>query len=503
MVSSTEIERPNMRAGCFGVLAIFFIALGTLLIDDEDNEAFVVVNGAQVPEVSEPLPEEILPLKNETWSLAETTSCLVTGRWVSSEADIQQEFRDKPGELAEISCLKKKAKEPSTECKCSEKKPSFCLPLGHQRCSIGSLSYSTVGMHYEENCSGNVKTVPRTRQTVTKILEVIGERTLCIVGDSVTLQMAKSLQHIAARYPSDFEMDIKETPKNCTLPWWGCMNAVRSNRITTLKGPRSGQSSTILWLKHYTFEPWEYEMMGSSCDILLYDLGSNHYKNPKHVGRDQHTFRNDLEFAIPRLARIADAPPRKGSSDRIVVYYTNFPQHFPTATGEYQKGLKSDYCHPTRFSQFLDNTIRCSMYKLQQIGRGEINGSHLPSLCPPGDEEKYSLNIPSKDDSDFIFKIPLNPPLTAEGRAEIKSPNHWEKEWTTDYEAHANSTLKGRFGTLYYFPTDLLFGTRGDAHVSAKDCTHYCWNPLLWEAVWRATAIYISKIQKNIARVDS
>jgi len=238
--------------------------------------------------------------------------------------------------------------------------------------------------------------------------------------------------------------------------------------------------------------------MEGLCDILFYDLGSSHYKNPNHVGRDGHVFRNDLEFAIPRLARMANVPPRNGSTERrLVVYQTILPQHFPSETGEFRKNLKGT-CHPTQFTRVLDQQIRCTLSRLQQIGKGELDGKQLAALCPPGEEKHYALQLPSKDDSDFIFEIPVNPPLSSEGRAEmeIEGAKHWEEAWVKDFTSHKNTTLHG-LGTLYYLPTDLVYGARGDAHVSARDCTHYCWNPLLWEALWRVVSVFLNEVKRR------
>ena len=330
--------------------------------------------------------------------------------------------------------------------------------------------------------------VSTTGDSFRELVKSVGNRSLCIAGDSVSLQLYAAMMNEAKRYPKQFQIrQFPETKRDCRIKWWGCRNAMQKYQISWV----GGSPMTVYWFKHYTYEPWDYEDMRDYCDILFYNLAHAHY-SLRDGGRDNHPFVHDVELSLPRLAELAVASPRTPSSrPRLVAYYSSLAQHFSTTNGRYSKEYYGLPCHPQHISEDHENIVRCMLFNLQRRG---ISGPRVESMCKTSTAwNAYSLRLPTADNAQFKFQIPLDPLLSNQVQRALMSDAKYA-EWDKEYREHRRrvnrSTIANKAGSVYYVPISHAFRSRSDAHVG-KDCTHYCWQPFFWEPVWRTFAAVI------------
>jgi len=445
----------------------------------------------------------------------------LNGRWISlTNEQMEIEFPPERRETKVISCLKTAEETRDSPPRCSCTSRDLCLHLGHQTCQMNqnSYDYSKVSKYFQRSGEGDDRPLTsKLRETFKRMINSIGNRSLCIVGDSQTLQLAEAVQKEAQSQPEAYVVEnLEKIEIDCkrkgSIPWWGCLNGlepftVRRKALSSEQtSNETGFTTKFIWFKHYTFEPWDFDIMEEHCDILFYNLARAHYANKKDMGRDMHVLKDDLTFALPYLARFSRLP------GRVAIYHSSFPQHFPKKDGSYDKKLMepfpkgvppSYFCEKSdEISRHHENLVLCTLKRLQEL-QGSNKTLELP--CTLEDISEYALNYSSINNRDLTYKIPLLHHMTKE-ELSVLDQKRWEV-WKSAIE-RSQSNLKvdngksmdekDNRGTVYYVPVAKIFEPRWDAHVSgnSKDCTHVCWNPLYFEPVFAMLASVVKWIDE-------
>jgi hypothetical protein len=262
--------------------------------EDTITQQIVGTTATKVPE---------RPTNTRKTSLSQQLNRLLGGDWVSgTDEEVQQEF-NQPNHTEEyqtLQCLKQAARDKGdigrarSKCKCTAS--GLCKQTGKRACYPVLLSYSKLTRRLTPKHSGNAdSTSPSVRgssdvidrhrqlsQTKTGgglspsraaflgLFHAFRGRHVCLLGDSVTKQIAFSLANAAARDSSRFrEVKTKTTPHTCVRGWRGCMQEINHWTIC----PKSGACVEVTWLKHYDFEPYDFELLWTHrCDVLIYNL---------------------------------------------------------------------------------------------------------------------------------------------------------------------------------------------------------------------------------------
>jgi hypothetical protein len=262
------IERPNMAEA-----------------ENEKTDEVVAVRLER--NVSKPPPAQ-----SGKFGLYQKLNSLLGGDWLEgSEEEIKTEF-NRVGyseEYQTLLCLRKASRVAGDimrsfakhKCKCTEL--GFCKKVGHQTCNPSVLSYGSLARRLvpKGRLSAAVSTSAHSlaarakdgssRAAFRSLFRTLRGRHLCLVGDSVTLQIAESLEKAAERDRRGFrKVTSRAINRECVRPWKACMQHVVEWKICQ----RSGKvCATVSWFRHYTFEPYDFEELWThKCDVLLYNL---------------------------------------------------------------------------------------------------------------------------------------------------------------------------------------------------------------------------------------
>lgn len=481
----------------------------------------------------------------------------LTGEWVEATDDqLAAEFPRGTRDAAEFSCIAAAGSNRTTAAKCQCTVTGLCRNMGHQRCRPGNLWVDKLKKRWSGvPASPDDEAGPTGFAQAGRLIRALRGRAMCFVGDSVALNVYAALRNELTRMQSHrrARVSIEEKPRGepCRIPWWGCLK--KTIRMQACVPPRGAQQSSaavaaacsdadrgragygttawtqIYYMKHYTYEPWEFQVFARSCDVILYNLARAHYANPNALGRDEHPLWLDLELALPRLAAIASSPPRNPGASRVVAYYSSLTQHFRRPGGFYSldlTGVDATQCLvAVNGSRNRHSALaRCALARLSGRAGKAPRGVGGGVLCTIGEAEA-DHDVASPDNEQFSFEVPVATTASPGLARAVRTGEVWLGRWADEtvknhtyrwivYKAENAETLKRtngsegtrwdrasnppapgptRTGKVYFLPLDYLYWNRGDGHIFVPiegteikaDCTHYCFNPLLFAPAWR------------------
>mmetsp|Transcript_28673 Transcript_28673/g.46549 ORF Transcript_28673/g.46549 Transcript_28673/m.46549 type:complete len:238 (+) Transcript_28673:3-716(+) len=231
----------------------------------------------------------------------------------------------------------------------------------------------------------------------------------------------------------------------------------------------------------YGWSPWNVDFM-EDCSVIIMNLGLHYHPDGNHTGKEtRHPLMDDMLAAIMYLSNFTAS-----KDNRIAVWRSALPQHFPTRDGHFYgwKKMQKDSCsfidkRNSGFQQIYNKVYDEAFSKLcqprQQMGEraGQLcyHHSHRCEINPLGDVGYQTI---------YNFWRTNNCTEQME-REQLRLA-----KWNGIKEKHVTGTI------LRWNVFNLFDQTKW--HSKDLDCSHFCYIPPLFEAAFERLELLISPL---------
>lgn len=381
----------------------------------------------------------------------------------------------RPDELPIIGTTPTPSKTDKLKCK-HPSHPILYAGIGNQ-CGCGSRSFTAGPLNLPHHAQRDVRPAAR-------LVSALRGRTLCVVGDSVDLQLVTSIWYgiervadVAGCRGMFGGVKFSDKASSCTIDklitWWGMFKGMPEMEVRT--PDNSSILGRVRYIKVYANDAAIFPVVERYCDVVSMNYGAHWAHGPgSWKGRDPKSmFPLAVEAAVGFLTNLSD-------SGKVAIWRGGSAQHFkPKGVFAGRDKSKNATCVPYNPECDQDeqpyNTVVRRVFDRMAWGEPPLRADTAASVkswdaLAASPCSKTTARVSEKSEG-----LPSAYDLTVkhshgyvEGRL-----GWWQHHNFTETAAReATRVSKGR---VYWWPIFDLFNPFWAFHAGDSDCTHYCY----------------------------
>ncbi|KAL7534598.1 hypothetical protein ACHAXR_005984 [Thalassiosira sp. AJA248-18] len=230
----------------------------------------------------------------------------------------------------------------------------------------------------------------------------------------------------------------------------------------------------IRYYMSYGWSPWNVDFM-EDCNVIVMNLGLHYNSDGVHMGKEtRHTLMDDMLAAINYLTNFTAS-----KDNRIAVWRSALPQHFPSHDGHFHgwdKMRKDESCSVVNEG---NHTNRHGVYN-------NVYDEAFSKQC----QLEHQIDAATKQPCDHLYRCSVDP------RVEKYQTIYkfWRDNNSTEHMERERSRLANLSrieGKIFRWSLFNLFDVIS-WHSADLDCSHVCYVPQLFEAAFERLELVLS-----------